>query len=286
MNIAVLGLGRMGHALASHLLQKEYEVTVWNRSAGKAQDLVGKGATEAGSVAEAVVGADVVMMSLADDAAVREVCFDRGAIGHLGDSATLVDSSTVSPETSRELAAAVPGGRFVDAPILGGPAQVEAGQASLVIGGPIETVRMLDNLWNDVASRYFYCGPNGTGTTIKLLSNFMLIGGTALLSEMVATAQANGVPDDILRDVFGESYAIAPAVRMRFENVLGHDHAGWFSVELSAKDVSLFRRLAQSVGLALPVASGVHDLMSEAIAGGHGDEDMAAVVEALRDQLR
>jgi 3-hydroxyisobutyrate dehydrogenase-like beta-hydroxyacid dehydrogenase len=276
----------MGHALASRLLDRGYEVTVWNRTSGKGADLVQRGATEAGSVPEAVAGADVVMMSLSDDAAVKEVCFDRGAIKSLGDSAVLVDTSTVSPDTSRELAAAVPGGRAVDAPIMGGPGQLEQGQVTLVIGGPVETVRLLDNLWTDIAARFFNCGPNGMGTTIKLFSNYLLVGGIALLSEMVATAQASGVPDGILREVFGESYVIAPATRLRFENVMGKDHEGWFSVKLADKDLSLFHALATKAGLALPVADGAHTLLSEAIAGGHGDEDMAAAIEALRDRLK
>jgi 3-hydroxyisobutyrate dehydrogenase-like beta-hydroxyacid dehydrogenase len=286
MHIAVLGLGRMGHALASRLLDKGYRVTVWNRSPGKASELIQKGATEVGNVPDAVAGADVVITLVSDDAAVMEIAFDRGAIESLGDSAVLVDMSTVSPDTSRALAEAVPGGRFVDAPILGGPAKVEAGQVTLVIGGPVETVRMLDNLWTDIAERFFNCGPNGHGTTMKLLSNYMLIGGVALLSEMIATAQAGGVPDDIVREVFGESYTIAPAMRQRFESVLRHHHAGWFSVELSDKDLNLFRALAEKAGLALPVADGAHALLSAAIAAGHGDEDLAAAIEGLRDQLK
>ncbi|MBV9279102.1 MAG: NAD(P)-dependent oxidoreductase, partial [Chloroflexi bacterium] len=240
MRIAVLGLGNMGRAAATRLLGKGYEVGVWNRSPDKAAELVERGAAEAPTVAEAVAGSDVVLTLLANDAAVKEVCLGEGnALAHLGPGAVLADMSTVHPDTSRALAAAASGGRFVEAPILGGPEAFASGKARLLLGGPEGVVHGLGRLWSDLAAASVYTGPNGTAATLKLLSNLILVGSTELLMEAVVTAQASGIDDGTLREVFGQSPAVAPGVQARLEDILGGDHRGWWTLELADKDMTL-----------------------------------------------
>src|SRR5690349_988431 len=127
MDIAVLGMGHMGRALAARLLESGHQVVVWNRSKGRADEIVSAGAREAPTVADTVRGVGVVITMLANDDAVRGVAFGdlRSSIG---DDTLYVDCSTVSPPLSGELAAAFPG-RFVAMPVLGSPAAVQAGQA-------------------------------------------------------------------------------------------------------------------------------------------------------------
>ena len=127
MDIAVLGMGRMGRALAARLLEGGHSVTVWNHSKGKAAEIVSAGGREASSVADAVDGVDVVITMLANDDAVREVALGK-LRPSIGDKTIYVDCSTVSPKLSGELAEAFPA-RFVVLPVLGSPLAVRAGQA-------------------------------------------------------------------------------------------------------------------------------------------------------------
>jgi 3-hydroxyisobutyrate dehydrogenase-like beta-hydroxyacid dehydrogenase len=284
MRLSVLGMGHMGHALASRLLERGYDVTVWNRTTGKADDLVQRGAVEATALDEAVQGAEAVTMCLTNDAAVRSVALDGGLAATLPSGSVLVDMSTVSPETSRAVGAAVSAGSFIDAPVLGGPDAFQAGRAKLLLGGARAVIDRLDALWNDLSSGHYYTGENGTATTLKLLSNLILIGGTQLLMEAVATAQAHGFPDDVLRDVFGGSPAVAPGVKVRLEDVLHGDHDGWWTLKLADKDLGLALKLAQSAGLELPLARAGERLIDRSIDAGYGDKDLGAMMNVLREK--
>ena len=284
MRLSVLGMGNMGHALASRLLERGHDVTIWNRTAGKADDLVQRGAVEAAALDGAVQGAEAVMMCLTNDAAVRSVALDGGVAAALPSGSVLVDMSTVSPETSRTVGAAVSAGSFVDAPVLGGPDAFRNGKAKLLLGGERPVVDRLDALWDDLSAGHYYTGENGTATTLKLLSNLILIGGTQLLMEAIATAQAHGFPDDILRDVFGGSPAVAPGVQVRLEDVLHGDHEGWWTLKLADKDLGLALKLAQGAGLDLPLARAGEGLLARSIDAGYGDKDLGAMMNVLREK--
>lgn len=282
MKVTVLGLGTMGAALAGRLLDTGHEVTVWNRSPGKADVLTAQGAREATSLDDAVRDVEVVIMLVTNDAAVSSLALDSNVVGMLRGDAVLVDMSTVSPDTSRGVGEATPGGRFVDAPILGGPEPFRAGKARLLLGGDRTIVSRLDPLWDDLSSGHYYTGPNGTATTLKLLSNHLLVGGTQLLMEAVVTAQAHGFDNDVLREVFGGTPAIAPGVKVRLEDVLGGDHEGWWTLLLANKDMSLVLKLAEVVNLRLPLAQTSEALIREAIDAGYGEKDLGAMTEVLR----
>lgn len=285
MRVAILGAGHMGRAVGARLLGKGHEVRVWNRTPGRTGQLEKLGAVAVSSSQEAVESAQVVLMLLTADAAVRSVALgEQGVVNDLGLGSVLVDMSTVSPDTSRELGRATPGDRFVDAPILGGPEATESGRAKLLLGGDGDVVDSLNSLWKDVSAEYYYCGPNGTATTLKLLSNLMLVGGTILLGEAVATAQANGLESEVLRTVLKNSPAVAPGVAVRFEDVLEGDHEGWWTIRLAEKDMDLALTLARSKNLSLPVGQASMRVLEAADEAGYGEKDLGAVVEPIRGE--
>jgi 3-hydroxyisobutyrate dehydrogenase-like beta-hydroxyacid dehydrogenase len=281
MRVAVLGLGNIGSGIAGRLLDAGHELHVWNRTAARAEPLTARGAVLEASPGAAVREVEVAITSLADDEAVLGVVIgDDGVAECLPPSGALVDMSTVSPETSRRLARAVDG-RFVDAPILGAPQAVTSGQATILLGGPDDLVDRLMPLFEQVSARQLRCGPAGTGTTVKVVANLLLLGQLTVLSEAVATAQANGVDDRLIAEL-GRTPLVAPALHNRLDDVIQGDHQGWFSARLGHKDLRLARTLARSGGLDLAVAATVEALFDEAIAAGLGDRDIAAVVEAVR----
>ena len=283
MRIAVLGMGKMGHAVAGRLLDHGHEMTVWNRSAGKAGDLVGNGASEASSPSEAVASAEVVVTSLADDTAVLSVLED-GVAESLQSVAVLCDMSTVSPATAGKLSEAV-NGRFLASPILGAPSAVSSGEAAYLVGGRKEHFDHLAALFGDLSEKARYVGDDPRrALEMKLLANYLLLGGLALVSEAVATAQAIGLSDDVISEFLSSSPLVAPGLRNRIEQVVQGRHDGWFQTTLGAKDVRLLEDLATERALRLPLAELVKRRYEEAAAEGHGDEDITAVVELLRAQ--
>jgi len=287
MRLAVLGMGRMGHALAERLLAAGHAVTVWNRTPDKADDLVSIGVRLAPSPAEAAQRAEATFTSLANDDAVRTVVTESdGVAAGLGDG-ILIDASTVSPQTTAQLAGAV-AGRLLASPILGAPDAVVAGEATYLIGGPRELYDRLRPAFETLAAeaRRRYVGEDPKlASTLKLLSNFLLMSGIAALAETVATAQALGLADDLIRDYFGRLPLVAPALRNRLDDVVSGDHHGWFSTRLGAKDVRLAADLAASHGVRLPVAEAVQRRYEQAVAEGWADADIGAVVELLRQRM-
>ncbi len=291
MRIAVLGMGRMGHEVAGRLVAGGHDVTVWNRSPHKADDLAGRGATDrSGSPAgEAVRGVEVVVTLLSDDAAVRAVVIEGGvaeAITVGGGPTTLVDMSTVSPRTSQALAESVGPERFVASPVLGAPSAVRSGRAVYLVAGPPERLAALGPMFVTLSARHLELGDDpGRALVVKLLANSLLLSGVVVLGEVVATAQAAGLDDGFLRELLGSSPILAPALRDRLDNMLSGQHDAWFTTALGAKDVRLAEELAAAYGLRLPVFDAVKRRYEEAVAEGWGGDDLTAVVELNRRAL-
>ena len=286
MQLAVLGMGRMGHALAERLLVGGHAVTVWNRTPHKADDLVSTGARTAPTPAGAAENAEASFISLADDDAVRTVVTaPDGVAAGLG-AGILVDASTVSPETTSQLADAV-AGRFLASPILGAPSAVVRGEAAYLIGGPkalYDRLRPAFETLADDAHRRYVGEDSKLATTLKVLSNYLLMSGIATLAEAVATAQATGLSDELIRDYFGRLPLVAPGLRNRLDDLVSGDHDGWFSTRLGAKDVGLAAGLASLHGVQLPVAEAVKRRYEQAVTEGWADADIGAVVELLKER--
>jgi 3-hydroxyisobutyrate dehydrogenase-like beta-hydroxyacid dehydrogenase len=282
MRIAILGMGGMGRAFAARALERGHHVTVWNRSPGRAVDLVARGAVEAGSPGMAATDADAVLVVLADDAAVLEVCLgDDGAMAVLGPHAVLADISTVSPTTARRLADAGVDGRVLDSPVMGSPAMIADGLGRFLIGGPLAAITAAGPLWDDLGAGYAHCGPAGAGATMKLVSNLLLITGVAALAEGIATARRQGIGDDLLRRILAESAVVSPASRLRFESLLDANHPGWFSPDLARKDLRLAIELGEQAGVRMRIGPAAEGLLTTLIDTGQRWPDFAAVIEAL-----
>ncbi|WP_330255829.1 NAD(P)-dependent oxidoreductase [Nocardia sp. NBC_00565] len=274
MDIAVLGMGKMGRALAGRLIDGGHRVRVWNRTKGRAGQLVSAGAEEAQSIAAAVDGVDVVVTMLADDAAVRAVAL--GELRPLMGSATVyVDCSTVSPALSGALSEGF-ADRFVAMPVLGSPAAVSAGQAVLLVGGAADRIDRLGPMIDSLSETVRRYDTAPLALTAKLTNNMLLLSGVVALAEAFAVGRSGGLRDDQLRDLLATS--VAPGLRNRFDSVLAGSPEGWWTVVLGAKDAGLAIETARAAGVELPSAEVVRQLY-EAVATGHADADIAFVTD-------
>ena len=280
MDVAVLGMGRMGRALAGRLLEGGHQVAVWNRSKGRAGEVVAAGAREADSVAEAVDGVDVVLTMVANDDAVRQVAFGE-LRASIGDGTIYVDSSTVSPGLSEELAEAFDP-RFLAMPVLGNPAAVSAGQAVFLTGGDAAIVDRLRPVISSLTNTVRRYDSAPLAIAAKLATNLLLLSEVVALAESFAVGRSGGLTDDQLRDLLGTSPMLPPGLKNRFEDVLGGSQEGWWTTVLGAKDAGLALEVARKADVELPVATAVQNAYEKAASSGLADEDIAAVTELYR----
>jgi 3-hydroxyisobutyrate dehydrogenase-like beta-hydroxyacid dehydrogenase len=282
MRITIVGMGNMGRAFAARAIETGHETTVWNRTPGRVAALVARGAIEAGTVATATAGADAVLVVLADDAAVLDVCLgDDGVLTSLEPDAVFANVSTVSPETARRLAELGPEGRVLDAPVMGSPQMIAGGLGRFLVGGPAPAITAIEPLWNDLGSGYTHCGPVGAGATMKILANSLLITGVAALAEAIATARQHAIPDEFLRSLLADSPVISLASSLRLDSLLDASHPGWFSPALARKDLRLAIDLAEETGVGVRIGPAAEALLTSVIDAGGQWPDFAAVIEAL-----
>ena len=282
MRVTVLGMGNMGQAFAARAIETGHQTTVWNRTPGRVAALVASGALESNTATAAVAGADVVLVVLADDAAVLDVCLgDDGVLASLEPGAVFANVSTVSPETARRLAQLGPEGRVLDAPVMGSPAMIVGGHGRFLIGGPATAISAIEPLWDDLGSGYTPCGPAGSGATMKILANSLLITGVASLAEAIATARKQGVSDEFLRTLLTDSPVVSLASNLRLDSLLNPEHPGWFSPALARKDLRLAVDLADEAGVGVRIGPATDALLTTVIDSGREWPDFAAVIEAL-----
>jgi len=284
LQVAIIGTGRMGAGMAVRLRESGADVTAWNRTAAKA---AATGCAVAETAREAAGVADVVIVSLADDAAVL-AAYDGpdGLAAGLREGTVVVESSTIDPETVRRIEPLVTGrgGVLLDGPVSGSIALVEKGQLTFMVGGPAGGVESARPVLDLLARQVFHVGELGSGEVVKLAVNTVVLALNQALAEALVLAERAGVPRETTYEVLANS-AIGSAFvsykRAGFERPDETPVA--FSLDLVAKDLDLVRQLAERVGARMPQAGTNLGVASAAVAATLGGQDMSAVAQYLRD---
>ena len=285
----MIGTGRMGAAMVGTLTRAGIPVTVWNRDREKA-DRVSEatGATVADTAADAVRDVDVVISSLADDAAVRTVYLaPDGVVAGLTEGTVVVETSTVDPETQVEIGAAVEatGAGFLDAPVSGSVSTVDAGSLTIMAGGGLDQLEAVREVLDALATNVVHTGGRGTGAATKLAVNGLVHGLNIALCEAVVLAERAGVDRSVAYEVFASGAGGAPFVQYKRDAFEHPDEAPVaFSIDLVAKDLELITGLGRRVGLSMPQATVGLDVVRSAVADGLGDRDMSAVAVHMRQE--
>jgi 3-hydroxyisobutyrate dehydrogenase-like beta-hydroxyacid dehydrogenase len=285
MRIAVIGLGRMGHALAERLLQEGHQVSVWNRTAGRAGALQEHRAQVMGSADDIGGECDAAFLCLADDQSTLDVAVPQGEARASWAQTLVVNTGTVAPDVVAALAHAY-GERFVDAPILGAPQALRSGAAKFIVGGPASGRAALLPLWKAFAGALDVGEDPQTAAVIKLLHNQMLLVQLAVIAETLRAGRTAGIDDATLATTLRESAMMPVGLRNRIDVLFDPDHAGWFSSVQGAKDVTLFLDLAKGSGAPLPVTEAARDAYRQVAQDGWETHDVTALVEYGRRSPR
>jgi 3-hydroxyisobutyrate dehydrogenase-like beta-hydroxyacid dehydrogenase len=286
--IGFIGLGIMGAPMCANLLAKGHDVTVYNRSREKMAPLVAAGAKGASSVARLVEEADIVITMLSDPAAVWEVVAETaGVLSALAAGKTYIDMSTVSPESSREIAAMVRknGADFLEAPVLGSRKPAEEGTLVILSGGDPGVARRMEPVLLAMGSKVVYMGEVGAAAHMKLIINQMMGTLLCVFSEAALTGMAAGIPAEKILEVVQSSVVGCQAIRIKGKDMLGERaFSVHFPLKHAHKDMRLAVLAGDSAGIPTPVTAAAHQMFSVARERGFGEHDISAVLRALTDK--
>jgi 3-hydroxyisobutyrate dehydrogenase-like beta-hydroxyacid dehydrogenase len=285
--VAVVGAGRMGGAMAGTLRRAGMDVVVFNRSRDKAEAVAAAtGAAMADSAREAAAGAQVVLSSLADDAAVGAAYTGAdGIVAGLRPETVVLESSTIDPGTIHRLRPLVEdrGAFLLDTPVSGSVQLVEAGQLTIMVGGDAAVLDRARPVLDALARQVFHVGDLGSGAVIKLTVNAILHGLNLALAEALVLAEKAGVDRAAAYEVFAASAIAAPFVHYKRQ---AFEHPGTvpvaFSLDLASKDLELILDLAAQAGAPMEQAATTRRVVQAAVAAGLGGRDLSELAEFLR----
>lgn len=280
--VGLIGLGNMGTAIAERLLEAGHALGVHNRTPQRAEPLAARGATVHASAGELAGAVDVVLTSLADDAALEAVAAEVATASRPG--TVLVDLSTVSPSASARVAAAADEASllYVRAPVSGNPSVVRAGNLALIVSGPRAALERVDPVLRAIGPTIHEVGDREEARVVKLAINLAIAGLAELMAEALVLAEASGVSRAALLEAMGDSAAGAPFVRYKTGPLLRDDYSATFTTSLMEKDVDLVLDAAEAAGVRLPLAVEIKALVRSAIDAGYGDDDFMALYPHLR----
>jgi 3-hydroxyisobutyrate dehydrogenase len=283
---ALLGLGIMGQGLAGNLLNKGFELTVWNRTAAKAEVLTARGAKLADTPRQAAESAEVVITVVGDDAASRAVWLGAdGALAGASPGAVLVECSTLSADWVRELAglAAERGCDFLDAPIAGSKDAAANAQITLFAGGQAAALERARPALEAISRRVVHLGPTGAGATWKLIYNMMIAVQVAALSEGLALAEAAGLDMEQVVPLILNGATSSRIVQAKLPRMVERRYDDTeFALKWMQKDARYAVELAQAAGVPLQTAAAAIAVMQAAREKGLDEGDFAAVIEGVR----
>lgn len=287
ISAGVVGLGTMGRPIALKLASCGTLVTAWNRTPDKAHDLDDDRIRIAASPGETAALSQVVVTSVKDDGALRDVTFGpAGILDALPASSVHCDTSTISPALAREMAEAyaTAGKQFVHAPVLGSRKQVADGSLLIFACGPHAAITAAEPVITFLGSRIWRLPEPGSAAVLKLACNMMIAGMITTLSQSMVFGAKQGVPPELLLEVLGASALSAPMFQSKGHQILRGDWSANFFVDNLIKDVWLALEAGQEAGVPLPVLAVVQQLLLAASDAGFGLEDYSAVSKVIASQ--
>jgi 3-hydroxyisobutyrate dehydrogenase len=280
-NIAVLGAGALGAAMATRLGETDHEVRLWNRTVERAQAVADQAVrvTAVMPVGDAVSDASLIFTVLRDGDVVAQVM--REAIPQVDRGAVWVQASTVGPQSAHALSdlARQHGIGYLDAPVSGSTVPARSGKLVWLVAGEDDALRRARPVLEDLGSSVLHVGKEVEGSSLKLAINAWMTAATVAMSDVLALCDALGIDHDTFVEALQAGPLAMPYALQKLRLMDDHSYEPGFAVELALKDVDL---AGASVALS-PLLQAVHDRLTRTVADGHGHDDLAAV-DYSRDQ--
>ncbi len=288
MTVGFVGLGAMGGAMATRLLDAGESLTVYNRTVERCAPAAERGASVATSPAEAAADAEVVFVCVSTGEVAETLLFgDAGVVVGLPSGGIVVDMSTVAPAQARQAAARMGavGLHALDACVVGSPRHAASGELRFLIGGEAETIGWAEPVVRHLAANVTHVGGSGMGTTAKLALQLVKGAQIQSLAEAIVFGERAGLDRQVLIDLITGSGFSSPVMKVR-GGVMARRSFGEhpnFRLDLMRKDLGLVLAECQRMGVPAPVTSASHESLTGAVNRGLGKLDCAAVLAFLED---
>ncbi len=269
----------MGSRLTRRLHSSGWHVQAWNRSPDPAMSLARDGVAISSSVANLVANSDVILSSLANDAAVRSVYFDAdGVFSSAKPGNVILEMSTISPELSRLLhqEASSRAVDLLDMAISGSTPAVEAGTITLLGGGDQSLFERCTPIYESIAKQWFLIGPGSSGILMKLVVNLLLGVDMQAIAEAVSLGEHLRINRNVLLDVLSRTTVIPPAFAGKIKKIKNNDYSPEFPLRLMSKDMDLVMDAAKTAGADLPAARVAQSILASNLSS-NGDQDLSAI---------
>jgi 3-hydroxyisobutyrate dehydrogenase len=282
--VALLGLGTMGAGMAGRLLSAGFPLSVYNRNAERARPFAERGATLASSPREAASHAEIIISMVADDVASRDIWLGpNGALSAARSGAVLIECSTLSVGWIKELAtsASQVNCELLDAPVTGTKPHAESGQLLFLVGGSAEALDRARPVLSILGRDAIHLGPTGSGALMKLINNFLAAVQAVSFGEALSLIEAGGLDHAKAISILTEGAPGSPILKRVAERVASGDFTPHFHLSLMAKDVTYAIEEGRRRQVNMQTAAAALTAFKQAVASGFGEEDFAAVVQAI-----
>ena len=285
VKLGFIGLGNMGSRIAQRLLDHGYPLVAYDKNIAKAEAVAAKRGFAAKSIQELTRTVDVILSCLTNDEAVQSVyAGPEGVFAQARPGAIVLEMSTISPESSRELhrLGAKSGIEVLDVAISGSTPAAEQGILTLLAGGNKELFDAAEPIFQAIAKQYFLLGGPGSGTAMKLVVNTLLGVGMQAIAEAVVLGEKAGLDRETLLDVLSKTAVVAPAHVGKLARIAINDYSPQFPLSLMNKDFGLILRAAAKTDVSMPVTEAAFRVNSEELAEA-GDKDFSAVLRRMEE---
>ena len=282
--VGIIGLGIMGMPMAKNLLKAGFDLVAYNRTASKVQEVVREGAQAAASPREVAQQAEVTITMVTDSPDVQQVILGPDGVIHgVRPDTVVIDMSTISPSVTREIAARLKehGAHMLDAPVSGGQVGAINGTLAIMVGGEAEVFERCRPVFEALGQRIVHVGPSGTGQTVKLVNQILVVGTLNAVCEALVFAKRSGVDLEAAVEAVSGGAAASWQLENLGRRILKGDFAPGFMIRLQQKDLRLILETARELQLPLPGTSLVHQLYRALEASGEDALGTQALVKVL-----
>ena len=285
MRVGFVGLGTMGGAMAANAARAGFEVSAWNRSAGRADELQDLGVVMRESPAKVAAASDIVITIVSDTPDVEAVLFGPDGVAAGAEHGSLViDMSTISPSATRDFAArlAQTDVAMLDAPVSGGSEGAKKATLSIFVGGAAEDLERARPVLQSLGTTITHVGPIGAGQAVKAVNQVILAGTYLGVAEGIVLALKSGLDVEQVVGALSGGAAQSWVLTNRSGRMVENDYPLGFKVALHRKDLGIALGMARELGASLPVSALCEAIEAGLMGQGHADDDMSAVARSIR----
>ncbi len=283
--IGIIGLGKLGNAVALHLADSGFKITAYNRTKEKTSELKERGAVIAESPKEVAENSDLVITVLRDADAVRQISFENNGIIKTSHGKLIVaDMSTIGQSESKDISRQFSDSGIIklDIPVMGGPDVAATGGLVMMASGDKESFDRCKEVFDAIASKVFFLGESGTANSIKLAMNLQITMLALALSEGITLVRKSNVDPKIFLEILNSTYFKTGMSEKKAYKMIEGKYDATFTLSNLKKDIAIMTDTAKSLGIELPMISKAEEIYKNAVSEGLGDIDYTGIIEYIK----